>query len=40
MVALLEDKEENRTEEERFAKVERRDVCLKCNFFKVCRPNL
>lgn len=40
MVALLEDKEENRTEEERFAKVERRDVCLKCNFLKVCRPNL
>ncbi len=40
MLALLEDKAENTTEEERFAKVERRSVCLKCNFLKVCRPNL
>jgi len=40
MLALLENQEENRAEEERFAKVERRDVCFKCNFLKVCRPNL
>lgn len=40
MLALLEDREENKAEEERFTKVERRDVCLKCNFLKVCRPNL
>ena len=40
MLALLEDQQDNTTEEEKFRKVERRDVCLKCNFLKVCRPNL
>lgn len=40
MLALLEDKAENRANEERFAKVARRGVCLKCNFLKTCRPNL
>jgi hypothetical protein len=32
--------EENRAEEEDFAKVSRRDVCRHCNFFKVCKPDL
>lgn len=40
MTALLEDAVENEADEERFAKVERRNVCLKCNFLKVCRPSL
>lgn len=40
MLSLLEDEEENTADEERFRKVERREVCLKCNFLKVCRPNL
>ena len=31
---------DNRTEEERFPKVERREVCRHCSFFKVCRPDL
>lgn len=40
MSAMLEDPVENRADEERFAKVERREVCGQCNFFKVCLPNL
>ena len=40
MLALLEDAAENRADEASFAKVERRGVCLKCNFLKVCNPNL
>jgi CRISPR/Cas system-associated exonuclease Cas4 (RecB family) len=31
---------DNKTEEERFPKVERRDVCRQCSFFKVCKPNI
>jgi len=31
---------DNRTEEDRFPKVERREVCRHCSFFKVCRPDL
>ena len=31
---------DNKTEEERFSKVERREVCRHCSFLKVCRPNL
>jgi hypothetical protein len=30
----------NETEEERFLKVERIDVCRHCSFFKVCLPNI
>ncbi len=40
MLGLLEDQDENSAEEERFTKVARREVCLKCNFLKVCQPNL
>jgi hypothetical protein len=38
MRALLDDPDANRTREERFARVERRDTCLRCNFLKVCKP--
>ncbi len=40
MHALLDDPSKNVATEERFRKVERADVCLKCNFFRVCKPNL
>jgi hypothetical protein len=40
MTALLEDEAENKADEERFAKVARRNVCGRCNFFKVCKPDL
>jgi CRISPR/Cas system-associated exonuclease Cas4 (RecB family) len=40
MQSLLEDRERNLAREERFAKVERREVCLRCNFLKVCAPNI
>jgi hypothetical protein len=40
MQGLLDDPEGNVANEDRFKKVERSDVCLKCNFFRVCKPNL
>jgi hypothetical protein len=38
MRALLDDPETNRAREDQFARVERRDTCLRCNFLKVCKP--
>jgi hypothetical protein len=38
MRALLDDPEANVAGEERFARVERREACLRCNFLKVCKP--
>ncbi len=40
MKALLDDPERNVAREERFVKVERPDVCLRCNFLRVCAPDL
>jgi hypothetical protein len=40
MQSLLDDPERNIGVEDRFSKVERREVCLRCNFFKVCGPNV
>jgi CRISPR/Cas system-associated exonuclease Cas4 (RecB family) len=40
MQGLLEDKDRNLAREDRFFKVERREVCLRCNFLKVCAPNI
>jgi hypothetical protein len=40
MTALLEDPAENAAQEDRFAKVARRSPCSRCNFLKVCRPDL
>ncbi len=40
MMAILENREENKAIEEKFAKVERRNVCRRCNFLKVCKPNI
>ncbi len=40
MLALIENPAENIADEERFRKVERADVCRRCNFFKVCKPNI
>jgi hypothetical protein len=40
MKSLLDDGERNLAREERFSKVERREVCLRCNFLKVCTPNI
>jgi len=40
MKSLLDDPENNRATEERFAKVERPHECNRCNFKKVCNPRL
>ena len=40
MRSLLDDPEHNLGGEDRFSKVERREVCLRCNFFQVCGPNV
>ncbi|MEJ2720738.1 MAG: PD-(D/E)XK nuclease family protein [bacterium] len=40
MVSLLDDVAENTVTEERFTKVERPEVCLRCNFLRVCKPNI
>ncbi len=40
MKSLLDDPELNTATENSFAKVEKKPVCLRCNFLKVCRPNL
>lgn len=40
MQAVLDDPARNLASEERFAKVARRDVCSRCSFAKVCRPEL
>ena len=38
MRALLDEPEGNLAVEERFARVEQREACLRCNFLKVCKP--
>jgi hypothetical protein len=40
MLNVLEDAEQNTAREEDFAKAERPEICLKCNFLKVCQPNI
>lgn len=40
MRGLLDDPAENRASEDSFAKVERANVCLRCNYLKVCRPDI
>lgn len=40
MQGLLDDPERNQTHEDRFRKEERRDLCLRCNFLKVCAPKI
>jgi CRISPR/Cas system-associated exonuclease Cas4 (RecB family) len=40
MRSLLDDPERNLAAEGRFSKVERREDCLRCNFFQVCGPNV
>jgi len=40
MQGMLDDPERNLTTEDRFRKEERREVCLRCNFLKVCAPNI
>jgi len=40
MRAVLDDPERNLASEERFARVARRDVCQRCSFLKVCKPDL
>jgi hypothetical protein len=40
MQSLLEDVDRNLAKEERFRKEERREVCLRCNFLRVCAPNI
>jgi hypothetical protein len=40
MQSLLEDRDRNLAREERFFKVERREACMRCNFLKVCAPNI
>jgi hypothetical protein len=40
MKSLLDDPENNVASEDKFAKVERREVCYRCNFLRVCKPEL
>lgn len=40
MQALLENVAENVAEEERFRRVNKSNVCLRCNFLKVCDPDI
>jgi CRISPR/Cas system-associated exonuclease Cas4 (RecB family) len=40
MLSLLDDPRTNTANEENFSKVEKKQVCSRCNFFKVCRPNV
>jgi hypothetical protein len=40
MKSLLDDPQQNIAREERFAKVEQREVCYRCNFLKICKPDL
>lgn len=40
MHGLLDDVAENTATEERFRKIERANICLKCNFLKVCKPDI
>jgi len=40
MMSLLDDPVHNRASEGRFAKVERREICARCSFLDVCKPNL
>jgi len=40
MKSLLDDPTKNIASEEKFAKVQRREVCYRCNFLKVCQPEL
>jgi CRISPR/Cas system-associated exonuclease Cas4 (RecB family) len=40
MKSLLDDPQKNVASEENFSKVEKREVCYRCNFMKVCQPDL
>jgi hypothetical protein len=40
MQSLLDDVDRNLAQEDRFRKEERREVCLRCNFLRVCAPNI
>ncbi|MFH1754563.1 MAG: PD-(D/E)XK nuclease family protein [Candidatus Latescibacterota bacterium] len=40
MMALLTDPQQNTASENAFAKAESRPVCLRCNFLKVCQPDI
>lgn len=40
MRAVLDDPERNVASEERFRKVSRRNICSRCNFLRVCQPDL
>jgi hypothetical protein len=40
MKSLLDDPEKNIASEERFTKIEKREICYRCNFLKVCQPDL
>jgi hypothetical protein len=40
MRGLLDDEDANTATESRFTKVEQAGICLKCNFFRVCKPSL
>jgi hypothetical protein len=40
MKSLLDDPQQNIAREERFAKVEQREICYRCNFLKICKPDL
>lgn len=40
MLGLLDDVPSNKASEENFRKVERAEICSRCNFLKVCKPDI
>jgi hypothetical protein len=40
MRSLLDDPDKNAASEQCFAKVEKREICYRCNFLRVCQPDL
>ena len=40
MLSMIDDPDKNTTTEDRFRKVERAELCRRCNFLKVCEPSL
>ncbi len=40
MRELLDDPADNLASEQRFSKVEKPSICLKCNFLKICKPDI
>lgn len=40
MLSLLDDPQTNTAREENFSKIEKKQICRRCNFLKVCQPRI